>query len=216
MRRAIATRLLESKQTTPHFYLRATARVDKLLKLRSELNGVGDLRVSVNDMVIKAAAQAHTVVPAMNSIWTPDAVRTFSSVDIAIAVATETTLLTPVLHGVEHLSISAVATSARDLAERARAGRLRQDELEGGALSVTNLGMFGTEEFAAIINPPQSAILAVGAARPEPVAHKGKVSVATVMRLTLSVDHRAVDGALAAQWMTAFVQTLEKPLRILV
>jgi pyruvate dehydrogenase E2 component (dihydrolipoamide acetyltransferase) len=215
MRKAIATRLLESKQTTPHFYLRATVRVDKLLKLRRQLNELGGPRVSVNDMVIKAAAQAHTMVPAMNAIWTPEAIRTFSSVDLSVAVATDTGLLTPVLRRVDQMSISAVATTVRDLVERAKAGRLRQEELEGGSFSVTNLGMYGTEEFAAIINPPQSAILAVGAARAAPVASKGKVSVATVMRVTLSVDHRAVDGALAATWMESFVRQVESPLRIL-
>lgn len=215
MRRAIASRLTESKQTAPHFYLRSTVRVDELLRLRAQLNDGAPVKVSVNDLVIKAVARAHTMVPAMNVIWTPDAVRSFSSVDIAVAVATDRGLLTPVLRGVDSMSITAVAATVRDLAERAKAGTLRQEELDGGTISVTNLGMFGTEEFAAIINPPHSAILAVGAARQEPVVEDGQLAVGTVMRVTLSVDHRPVDGVLAAQWLAAFVSLLERPAQIL-
>jgi pyruvate dehydrogenase E2 component (dihydrolipoamide acetyltransferase) len=137
-------------------------------------------------------------------------------VDVAVAVATPTGLVTPVLRGVERTPISQVAAASADLVDRARAGRLRQDELEGGALTVTNLGMFGTEEFSAIINPPQSAILAVGAARREPVVDgDGQLAVARVMRLTLSADHRVIDGALAAEWMGILVSVLEKPVQIL-
>lgn len=215
IRRAIARRLTESQQTTPHFYVRGTVRVDRLLKLREELNRVATVKISVNDLVVKGVARAHTLVPEMNVIWTPDAVRSFSSVDVSVAVATERGLVTPVLRAVEAMSISAVAAGLRDLAERARAGRLRQDELEGGSISVTNLGMFGTEEFAAIINPPQSAILAVGAAKAEPIVRKGKLKAGTVIRVTLSVDHRPVDGAVAARWMRAFVSVLEHPVQIL-
>lgn len=215
MRRAIANRLTESKQTTPHFYLRATIRVDKLLKLRQRLNQAEAVKVSVNDLVVKAAARAHALVPEMNVVWTPDAVRSFSSVDIAVAVATDGGLVTPVLRTVESRSISSVASSIRDLVERARTGRLRQDELEGGTITITNLGMFGTEEFAGIINPPQAAILAVGAARREPVVKHGELSIGTVMRVTLSVDHRPVDGTVAARWMQAFVSIVEHPVQIL-
>ncbi|MDQ1663219.1 MAG: hypothetical protein QOJ68_3199 [Blastococcus sp.] len=215
MRRAIARRLTESKQTIPHFTVRASVRVDALLDLRSELADAGT-RVSVNDLLVKAVGRAHVAVPRMNAVWTPDATRTFSAVDVAVAVATPTGLVTPVLRGVERTSISLLAAASADLVERARAGRLRQDELEGGALTVTNLGMFGTEEFSAIINPPQSAILAVGAARPEPVVDAGgQVSVARLMRLTLSADHRVIDGALAAEWIRALVSILEKPVQIL-
>lgn len=216
MRKAIAARLTGSKQTAPHFYVRGTARVDKLLKLRERLNEVSPTRISVNDLVIKAVAAAHVMVPAMNVVWTPDAVRSYSSVDISVAVATERGLVTPVLRSVERMSISQVAAGVQDFVARAKAGRLRQDELDGGSLSVTNLGMYGTEEFAAIINPPQAAILAVGAARQEPVVRKGKLTVGTVLRVTLSVDHRPVDGVVAAQWMKAFVSLLENPLKILV
>jgi pyruvate dehydrogenase E2 component (dihydrolipoamide acetyltransferase) len=215
MRRAIASRLVESKQSVPHFYLRGTVRVDRLLELRAELNAMGTQKISLNDLVIKAAARAHVLVPQMNVIWTDDAVRMFSSVDMSVAVATERGLVTPVLRGIESMSISAVGAAVSELVACARSGTLRQEELEGGTFSVTNLGMFGTEEFAAIINPPQAAILAVGAARSEPVVTNGELGVGTVMRVTLSVDHRAVDGALAAQWMAAFVSVVESPVRIL-
>ncbi|MPZ95356.1 MAG: 2-oxo acid dehydrogenase subunit E2 [Propionibacteriales bacterium] len=215
MRTAIAHRLTESKQTIPHFYLRGTLRADRLLKLRAELNEIGPATISVNDLLIKAAARAHLLVPELNVIWTDEAVRRFSSVDLSIAVATEGGLVTPVLRGVESMSVSSVAASTQDLAERARSGTLRQQEIDGGTLTVTNLGMFGTEEFAAIINPPQAAILAVGAARREPVVRKDKLKVGTVLRVTLSVDHRAVDGVLAARWMAAFTSVVEHPVQIL-
>ena len=215
MRRAIARRLTESKQTIPHFTVRATLRVDELLRLRAGLAAVGT-RVSVTDLLLVAAARAHAAVPRMNAVWGPDAMRQFASVDVAVAVATGTGLLTPVVRGVESLPVAAVAAAVRDLAARARDGRLRQDELEGGALTITNLGMYGTEEFAAIINPPQSAILAVGAAREEPVVVGGALAVGTVLRVTLSADHRVIDGALAAEWMAALTRTVEEPLRLLV
>ncbi|MEU3980663.1 2-oxo acid dehydrogenase subunit E2 [Streptomyces sp. NPDC026672] len=215
MRLAIATRLTESKRDVPHFYLRATVRVHRLLALRARLNASDDVRISVNDLVVKAVARTHSLVPAMNVVWLPDALRRFTSVDVSVAIATERGLVTPVLRGVEGMTVSAVAAGVRDFAERAREGRLRQEELEGGALTVTNLGMYGTEEFAAIINPPQSAILAVGAAHEETVAVKGRPAVRSVMRVVLSVDHRAVDGALAAEWMRVFVAVMEEPVRIL-
>ena len=214
LRKAAAARLTESKQTTPHFYVRATVDARRLLKLRKELNH-GDVKVSVNDLVVKAVARAHTLVPEMNVTWAQDVVRQYTSVDVSLAVATDQGLLTPVLRGVDGMSVSAVARGAKELADRARAGRLRQDDLDGGTISVTNLGMFGTEEFAAIINPPQAAILAVGAIREEPVARKGRLRIGPVMRLTLSVDHRPVDGVVAARWLRELVALLEKPVRIL-
>ena len=163
---------------------------------------------------VPALARAHMLVPAVNTIWLDDVIRTFSSVDISVAVATDRGLVTPVLRSVEAMPISVVAATVQDYVARAKAGTLRQDELEGGAVSITNLGMYGTEEFAAIINPPQSAILAVGAARSEPVVEDGEIRAATVMRVTLSVDHRAIDGALAADWMRTFLRLLEHPVRI--
>jgi pyruvate dehydrogenase E2 component (dihydrolipoamide acetyltransferase) len=215
MRRAIASRLSESKQQTPHFYLRGTARVDKLLELRAALNEDAEVKVSVNDLVVKAVARAHVLVPRMNVTWTDDALRQYGGVDLSVAVATDEGLLTPVLRGVDTMSVTAVGEATRDLAARARAKKLRQEELQGGSCTVTNLGMYGTEEFAAIINPPQSAILAVGAARREVVAGKNRPKVAQVMSVTLSVDHRAVDGAHAAEWMRAFLRLLERPVKIL-
>jgi len=216
LRNAIAARLTESKTTAPHFYVRGSARVDRLLALRTEINDGGDIRVSVNDLVVKAVAKAHTLVPALNVIWTGDAIRHFSRVDVSIAVATESGLVTPVVRGVDRLSLGELAATTADLAARAKDKRLQQSELEGGTISVSNLGMFGTEDFAAIINPPQASILAVGAARQEPVVVDGALAVGTVMHVTLSVDHRPVDGAAAAEWMRAFLGLLESPARILV
>lgn len=216
MRRAIARRLAESKQHTPHFYLRATCAVDELLALRQRVNAVSPVKVSVNDLLIKAVATAHTQVPEMNAIWTPDAVRRFRAVDVSVAVATGTGLVTPVLRGIENLSVSAIAARTRAYAEQARSGALRPADLEGGSITVSNLGMYGVEEFAAIINPPQAAILAVGAARDEAVVRDGAVTVAKTLGVVLSVDHRPVDGAVAARWLAAFTEAVENPVRLLV
>jgi pyruvate dehydrogenase E2 component (dihydrolipoamide acetyltransferase) len=202
-------------QQAPHFYVRATVRAEALLALRAEINEDPASRVSVNDLVVKAAAAAHERVPEMNVTWTPDAVRRYDTVDIAVAVATDRGLITPVLRDVGSLTVTSVAASAGDLAARARDGRLRQAELEGGSIAVTNLGMYGVEEFAAIINPPQAAILAVGAVRDEPVVEDGAVVPGRVMTLTLSVDHRPVDGVLAARWLAVLAELLQHPARIL-
>jgi pyruvate dehydrogenase E2 component (dihydrolipoamide acetyltransferase) len=215
MRRAIANRLAESTRDAPHFFVRGTARVDKLLKLRARLNDYGSVKVSLNDLVVTAAARAHVLVPAMNVIWTPDTVRSFSRVDISVAIATDAGLVAPVLRGVDQLTLSAVVAASSDLIDRARSGRLQQEELEGGTLTVTSLGVFGTEDFAAIINPPQSAIVAIGATRQQALVSKGKLKVGTVMSVTLSVDHRPIDGVVAARWMAAFISLLEEPVRIL-
>ncbi|MFF9349214.1 2-oxo acid dehydrogenase subunit E2 [Streptomyces sp. NPDC014734] len=216
MRRAIARRLTESKQHTPHFYLRATCAVDELLALRQRINAVSPVKISVNDLLIKAVATAHTQVPEMNAIWREDAVRRFAAVDVSVAVATETGLVTPVLRGVENLSVSAIATRTREVADRARSGALHPADLEGGSITVSNLGMYGVEEFAAIINPPQAAILAVGAAREEAVVRDGAVTAAKVLGVVLSVDHRPVDGAIAARWLAAFTEAVENPVRLVV
>ncbi|MDT4899989.1 MAG: hypothetical protein QOJ78_919, partial [Pseudonocardiales bacterium] len=199
----------------PHFYLRGSARVDSLMRLRAELNEVAAFRVSINDLVIKAAALAHVQVPDMNVIWTAEAIRRYSSVDIAVAVATDAGLVTPVLRDVDTASVSAIARDTADLGDRARRSALQQPELDGGTLTITNLGMYGTEEFAAIINPPHAAILAVGAVRQEPVVIEGRIDIASVMNFTLSVDHRPVDGVTAAVWMRAFIEILERPVRLL-
>lgn len=215
LRRTIASRLVASKQTAPHFYLRATVRADRLVALRADLNDGATAKISLNDLVVKAVAAAHLSVPEMNVVWTTDAVRTFDSVDIAVAVATDRGLVTPVLRDVNSLTVSAVAGQVRDLVTRARDGKLKQDELEGGAISVSNLGMYGVEEFAAIINPPHAAILAVGAVRDDAVVEHGAVVPGKVMTVTLSVDHRPVDGVIAARWLAALKELLERPTRIL-
>ncbi len=217
MRRAIARRLTESKSTVPHFYVVAHCRVDALLALRRQINATAARRVSVNDLVIKAVARAMAEVPEANAIWNGDSIRRFSSVDVAVAVATDGGLLTPVLRGVERLSLSEVSGEVVDLAERARSGRLRQHELEGGSFAVSNLGMYGTAEFSAILNPPQSGILAVGAAQPRAVVgDDGELEAASVMTVTLSADHRVLDGAVAASWLAAFQRCVENPLTILI
>lgn len=215
LRKAIAARLLESKRSAPHFYLRSVVRVDALLRLRAELNESSPVRISLTDLLVRAVGQAHLRVPEMNVIWTPEAVRSFTSVDVAVAVATEAGLVTPVLRAVDAASVTAIARTMRDVVDRARGGNLQQREIEGGSITVTNLGMFGTEEFAAIINPPQAAILAVGAVKQEPVVQDGEVVAGSVLRLTLSVDHRPVDGVTAARWMHALVALVERPIQLL-
>lgn len=217
MRRAIARRLTESKSTVPHFYLVADCRMDALLELRAQVNALEATRVSVNDFVVKAVAAALQDVPGANAIWTDDATRRFDSVDISVAVSVPDGLFTPVVRGVEKLSLGALSREIRDYAERARAGRLKQHELEGGSFSVSNLGMYGTSEFSAILNPPQAGILAVGAAEKRPVVQDdGALGVATIMTVTLSADHRVLDGALAAEWLAAFTKRIESPMSLLV
>jgi pyruvate dehydrogenase E2 component (dihydrolipoamide acetyltransferase) len=217
MRRAIARRLTESKTTVPHFYLVADCRVDALLALRAEVNAAAARKVSVNDFVLKAVAGALTDVPEANAIWNGDSIRRFSTVDVAVAVATDGGLSTPVLRGVERMPLTDVSATVGDLVERARAGRLRQHELEGGSFSVSNLGMYGTTQFSAILNPPHAGILAVGAARKAPVVDaEGQLTVGAVMTVTLSADHRVLDGAVAAQWLAAFQRRIENPLTILI
>jgi len=216
MRKAIAHRLTESKSTVPHFYLKADCVVDKLLEARAQVNEGLGIKTSVNDWVVKAVAHALIKVPGANVIWTDKAMRQFDHADISVAVATEGGLYTPVIRGVDQLSIPEINTQIRTMAEKARGGTIKQEEIEGGSFAVTNLGMFGTEEFSAILNPPQSGILAVGAAREKAIAVDGALQVAQVMTVTLSADHRAVDGALAAEWMVAFKSAIENPLSLLV
>ncbi len=216
MRKAIARRLLESKQTIPHFYLTAECNVDKLLALRAEINAAGGVKVSVNDFVILAVAKAFVDVPEANVTWGESVIYQHSNVDISVAVSIDGGLVTPVLRDAANKSLTAISAEVRDLAERGRSKRLQQAELEGGSFSISNLGMYDTLEFAAIINPPQSGILAVGAAKDQVVVVDGEMRVAKVMRVTLSADHRAVDGALAAQWLAAFVKRIENPVTSLI
>ena len=216
MRRAIARRLAESQQTVPHFYVNGTARVERLEELRGALREAG-ASVSLNVLVLKAAAAALKAVPEMNVTWGDEAVRQYSAADIAVAVATDSGLVTPIVHGVDTLSVTDVAERVRDLANRARTGQLRQDELEGGSFTVSNLGMYGTEEFAGVVNPPHAGLLAVGAVRTEPVvARDGSLEAGRTLKVVLSADHRPVDGVVAARWMAAFLALLENPLRIVV
>jgi pyruvate dehydrogenase E2 component (dihydrolipoamide acetyltransferase) len=215
-RRAIARRLTESKSTTPHFYMTTECLIDDLLDLRSQINETAPVRISVNDFVILAVAAAFRDVPEANVTWTEDGLVAHSSVDTSIAVATDSGLVTPVLRATETKRLSVIARETQALAQRARDRRLLQRELEGGTFSVSNLGMYGTLEFSAIINPPQSGILAVGAAKSQPVVVNGGVTAATVIRCTLSVDHRAIDGALAARWLAAFTTHMQHPLEAIV
>ncbi|HET6734986.1 dihydrolipoamide acetyltransferase family protein [Mycobacterium sp.] len=216
MRKAIARRLTESKTTVPHFYVTADCCVDDLLELRRRINAAAAIKVSLNDFVLKAVAGALIEIPDANAIWNGDSIRRYDNADIAVAVAVDGGLLTPVLRGVDTAPLSAISAQAADLAQRARAGKLQQHELEGGSFSVSNLGMFGVKEFSAILNPPQSGILAVGGAIQQPVVVDGELQVGTVMAVTLSADHRVIDGAVAAAWMAAFVRRIENPLTMLI
>ena len=216
LRRAIASRLTQSKQDIPHFYLRRTVRLDALLDLRTQLNGASPVRLSVTDFLIRAIAVAHTEVPDANVVWTDEALRRFDTVDVSVAIASERGLVTPVLRAVEKSSLSAISAQVKAFVAQANAGRLQQKDIEGGSIAISNLGMYGVEEFSAIINPPQSAILAVGAARPTVQVVNGQPAVVTAASLVLSADHRAIDGALAARWMAALAESIEAPIRLLV
>ena len=211
MRKAIARRLTESKTTVPHFYLTAPVLADEMLGYRTKLNEWAPKKISVTDLILKTVAAAFSDVPGANCIWTDTAIRQFSDVDVSVAVATDNGLITPVVRGINHMSLSQLNAATADLIDRARIGRLKQNEIEGGTFSVTNLGMYGTDEFSAILNPPQSAILAVGAAKQKPVVIDGEIVIRSVINFTLSVDHRAIDGALAAEWLAAFVKRFENP-----
>lgn len=218
MRRTIARRLVESKTTVPHFYLEADCDIEALFDLRGQINEGREKadRISVNDFIIKAVAHALTKVPEANAIWTDDATLRLSAVDISVAVATKGGLITPVVRDADRKSLGALSSEMKALAHKAREGRLKPEEYQGGGFSVSNLGMFGVKSFAAIINPPQSCILAVGAAERRPVARDDLIVLAPVMSVTLSVDHRSVDGAVGAQWLAAFKAAIELPMTLLV
>jgi pyruvate dehydrogenase E2 component (dihydrolipoamide acetyltransferase) len=216
MRRVIARRLTESKQTVPHFYLTIDCEIDALLKIRSELNAKCDAyRISVNDFVIRAAALALRQVPAAHASWSDEAILLWDSVDIAVAVALDDGLITPIVKMADRKGLAAIADETKDLVTRARAGKLKLEEFQGGTFSVSNLGMYGVREFSAVINPPHGGILAVGAGEQRPVVKNGTVTVATVMSCSLSCDHRVVDGAVGAQFLAAFKKLVEDPLTML-
>jgi pyruvate dehydrogenase E2 component (dihydrolipoamide acetyltransferase) len=224
MRRTIATRLIEAKQTIPHFYLTADLEIGRLMAMREEANaaapekdGEPAFKLSLNDFIIKAWAAALQRVPAANAVWAEDRILRFTHSDIGVAVALDGGLITPVLRNAEGKSLTAISAEMRDLAERARAKKLKPNEYQGGASAISNLGMYGVREFAAIINPPHATILAVGASRRAPVeTEDGGVKFVSQMTVTLSCDHRVVDGALGAQLLAAFKGLIEKPVTALV
>jgi pyruvate dehydrogenase E2 component (dihydrolipoamide acetyltransferase) len=218
MRKVIAKRLTESKQSIPHFYLTVKCELDNLLALRSEINmsREKDSRISVNDFVIKALAMALITTEDSNVMWMGDAMRHFNTVDLSVAVAIDGGLVTPIIKSAELKTLSQLSSEMRDLAARAREGKLKPEEFQGGTFSLSNLGMYGIDEFGAIINPPQAGILAVGAGVEQPVVKDGAVCVATLMTATLSVDHRAIDGAVGARLLGNFKKFIENPVRMLV
>ena len=218
MRKTIAARLTEAKQSVPHFYLRRDIELDALMEFRGQLNAKLESRgvkLSVNDFIIKACALALQQVPAANAVWAGDRVLQFEKSDVAVAVAIEGGLFTPVLKDAEAKSLSALSAEMKDLAKRARDRKLAPHEYMGGSFAISNLGMFGVDNFDAIINPPHAAILAVGAGVKKPIVKGGAVVVGTVMSVTLSVDHRVIDGALGAQLLQAIKDNLENPLAML-
>ena len=221
MRKVIARRLAESKQTVPHFYVTMDIEIDALLKLRADLNakspkdGPGTFKLSVNDLVIKAAAITLRRVPMVNAMWTDDNIVVFEDVDISVAVSIPDGLITPIVRRADQKGLAAISNEMKDLAARAKTGKLKPDEFQGGGFSISNMGMYGVTSFSAIINPPQAAILAVAAGQLRPVVRDGQLAVATVMSCTLSVDHRVVDGALGAEWMAAFKACVEDPLSLM-
>ncbi|MDF2862219.1 MAG: pyruvate dehydrogenase complex dihydrolipoamide acetyltransferase [Achromobacter mucicolens] len=216
MRRAIARRLTESKQHVPHFYLTVDCRMDALLALRAQANHGGAVKLSVNDFIVRAAALALREVPEVNASWHDDDIEYHAGADVSVAVATDGGLVTPIVRDADVKPLSAISGEIAELAARAKVNRLKPDEFTGGSLTVSNLGMYGISQFAAIINPPQAAILAVGAAERRPVVDAdGQLAAATVMTVTLSADHRVVDGAVGARWLAAFRALIENPVRIL-
>ncbi|MFC5419223.1 pyruvate dehydrogenase complex dihydrolipoamide acetyltransferase [Bosea eneae] len=223
MRKTIARRLTEAKQTIPHFYVTLDCELDALLKLRAELNaaapekdGKPAYKLSVNDMVIKALALALKAVPDANVSWTDGAMLKHKHADVGVAVSIPGGLITPIVRDACHKTLSQISNEMKDMAARAKARKLKPEEYQGGTTAVSNLGMFGVKDFAAVINPPHATILAVGAGEPRAVVKGGQLAVATVMSVTLSTDHRAVDGALGAELLQAFKGYIEKPMAMLV
>jgi pyruvate dehydrogenase E2 component (dihydrolipoamide acetyltransferase) len=221
MRKVIARRLGEAKQTVPHFYVSIDVELDALLKLRTELNaksakeGPAAFKLSVNDLLIKAAAVTLRRVPKVNASYTDEATILYDDVDVSVAVSIPDGLITPIVRKADQKGLAAISNEMKDLVTRAKAGKLKPEEFQGGGFSISNMGMYGVSQFAAIINPPQAAILAVGAGQQRPVVKDGQLAVATVMTCTLSVDHRVVDGALGAEWLAEFKRVVEDPLSLM-
>jgi pyruvate dehydrogenase E2 component (dihydrolipoamide acetyltransferase) len=221
IRKVIARRLTEAKSTIPHFYVSMDVEIDAMIRLMNELNakspkeGPDAYLITINDLVIKASAATLRRVPAVNAAWTDEGMALFEDVDISIAVAIPDGLITPIVRRADQKGLATISREMKDLAGRARGGKLKPEEFQGGGFSISNMGMFGVTEFAAIINPPQAAILAVAAGQKRPVVKNDSLAVATVMTCTLSVDHRVVDGALGARWLREFKRIVEDPLSLL-
>jgi pyruvate dehydrogenase E2 component (dihydrolipoamide acetyltransferase) len=218
IRKVIARRMLESKQTVPHFYLTVDLEIDALLAARQAINAIAEkkgAKVSVNDMMIKACAKALRDHPECNASWTEDEMIQYGAVDISVAVATDRGLITPIVRSADMKGLAQIATEMKDLAARAKTGKLKLDEFQGGGFTISNLGMFGIQNFSAIINPPQAMILAVGAGEERAVVRKGQMVVRTMMSCTLAVDHRVVDGAMGAQFLQTLRAYVEQPAAML-
>ncbi|WP_029008168.1 pyruvate dehydrogenase complex dihydrolipoamide acetyltransferase [Azospirillum halopraeferens] len=216
MRKTIARRLTEGQQTIPQYHLTVDCQIDALLKVRAELNGRSDsYKLSVNDFIIRASALALKKMPALNAAWTDDAMLQYESVDVSVAAATPTGLITPIIKNADRKGLAEISNEMKDLAKRAREGTLKPEEFQGGTFSISNLGMFGIKQFEALINPPQGAILAVGVSEQRPVVKDGALAIATVMTCTISIDHRVADGAVGAQFLSVFKSLIEDPLSML-
>lgn len=225
MRKVIASRLLQSKQHVPHFYLSVDCVLDKLLDVRQDLNAAAHIdpetgkpayKLSVNDLVIKAVGKALKKIPEANATWTDEAILLYNNADVSVAVAIDGGLITPIVRNADQKSLPAISAEMKDLAARAKIGKLAPQEFQGGGFSVSNLGMYGIKSFSAIINPPQACILAVGAGEMRPIVKDGVIVPANVMTVTLSCDHRAVDGAVGAEFLAAFKEFVERPVTMLV
>ena len=217
IKKVTAKRLLESKQTVPHFYLTIETRIDALMAARAQINDAanGKYKLSVNDFVIKACANALMAYPKANVSWTDDAILQFIDADISVAVSTPNGLITPIVKQAQNKGLRQISDEVKELAGRAREGKLKPEEFQGGTFTVSNLGMFGIKEFGAIINPPQACILAVGAGEEKPYVDGKDIKIGTFMTCTLSVDHRAVDGAVAAEYLKILKQYIENPVSML-
>jgi len=219
MRKVIARRLTEAKVQQPHFYMSVECELDALLKVRQELNAKapekGGYKLSVNDFIVRAAGLALKKVPAANAAWHDEGVRLYKRADISVAVAIPNGLITPVIHGADQKGLVEISNEMKELAQKARDGKLKPEEYQGGTFSISNLGMYGISTFAAVLNPPQGAILAVGAGEQRPVVKDGALAIATMMTCTLSVDHRVVDGAIGAEFLAAFKKLIQDPLTML-
>ncbi|MDX5462189.1 MAG: pyruvate dehydrogenase complex dihydrolipoamide acetyltransferase [Wolbachia endosymbiont of Tetragnatha montana] len=217
MRQVIAQRLTESKQNVPHFYLTVDCQVDRLISLKNEINSADENnKVTINDLIIKAVAFSMKKFLDINSSWIDNKILKYSNVDISIAVALEDGLITPIVKNADKKGILSISKEVKDLVSRARSGKLRPEEFQGGGFTISNLGMFGIKAFSAIINPPQSCIMAVGASKKQPIVMNEKIEIAEIMTVTLSVDHRTVDGALGAKFLNAFKHYIENPLAMLI